>query len=116
MASCIIHPSKIHLGKNISQVEHKTDCVIAHCSDGSKYEGDVIVGADGVHSFVRSEMWRVSDTINPGLIPDKERNSKFSNTHCRHCWSMLTTSRRYSRILLYLWYLKASSAIESRAL
>lgn len=43
--------------------------------DGAVYTGDLIVGADGVHSSVRSEMWRLADVISPGLITEKERKS-----------------------------------------
>jgi 2-polyprenyl-6-methoxyphenol hydroxylase-like FAD-dependent oxidoreductase len=43
--------------------------------DGAVYTGDLIVGADGVHSSIRSEMWRLADAISPGLITEHERKS-----------------------------------------
>ena len=77
LASCIIHPEKIHLRKHVIKVDHIDDGVVVYCSDGSQYEGDVIVGADGVHSFVRREMWRAADADEPGFIPEKEKTRKF---------------------------------------
>ena len=50
--------SRVHLGKRISKVDHFEHGVVAHCTDGSSYQGDVIAGVDGVHSTVRQEMWR----------------------------------------------------------
>lgn len=45
---------------------------------GVTYTGDLVVGADGIHSKVRSEMWRIADTVRPGLVTEREKNSKFS--------------------------------------
>ena len=76
MASCIFHPEKIHLRKRVIQVDHMDERVIVHCSDGSQYEGDIIVGADGVHSLIRQEMWRASEAVQPGFVSEKEKTSK----------------------------------------
>lgn len=62
--------------------------VVAICPLGSRvnviteagvtYTGDLVVGADGVHSKVRSEMWRIADTVRPGLVTEREKSSKYS--------------------------------------
>ena len=44
--------------------------------DGSVFQGDLIVGADGVHSRIRSEMWRLADELHPGMITPQERQSR----------------------------------------
>lgn len=44
--------------------------------DGSVFRGDLIVGADGVHSRIRSEMWRLADELYPGMITPQERKSR----------------------------------------
>lgn len=31
------------------------------CTDGSSYYGDIVIGADGVRSVVRSEMWKLME-------------------------------------------------------
>ncbi|KXH41096.1 hypothetical protein CSIM01_03302 [Colletotrichum simmondsii] len=42
-----------------------TNKMVTH--DGSVYSGDIVVGADGVHSTIRSEMWRLSQKSHSGL-------------------------------------------------
>jgi 2-polyprenyl-6-methoxyphenol hydroxylase-like FAD-dependent oxidoreductase len=47
-------------GKKVVSVEHAVDQgkpVRVVCADGSRYEGDLVVGADGVRSRIREEMW-----------------------------------------------------------
>nr|AFO69290.1 FAD dependent monooxygenase [Periglandula ipomoeae] len=44
--------------KRVIAISNGQDKVIAKTSDGAEYTADVVVGADGVHSFVRSEIWR----------------------------------------------------------
>ena len=39
------------------RVENTATSAVVHCADGSQWTGDVVVGADGVHSRIRSEMW-----------------------------------------------------------
>lgn len=41
-------------------------------SDGRRFAGDILVGADGVHSFVRQEMWRLAKQEAPGYFSDNE--------------------------------------------
>jgi 2-polyprenyl-6-methoxyphenol hydroxylase-like FAD-dependent oxidoreductase len=50
--------SKVLLNKKITRVVHSDDGVVAHCEDGSEYNGSMIAGADGVHSTIRGEMWK----------------------------------------------------------
>lgn len=39
-------------------MKETADGVTAICSDGSSYEADIIIGADGVHSTVRNHINR----------------------------------------------------------
>jgi len=70
--------SKIVLDKKVAKVEHRSDGVVVECKDGSRFEGDVLVGADGVFSKVRQEMWRLAEEAKPGLISAEEKNGKSS--------------------------------------
>jgi hypothetical protein len=66
-------PSKIIVDQKVLEVKllENKSCVVT--KDGSMYMGDLLVGADGVHSRIRSEMWRLADTKDPGLITHREK-------------------------------------------
>lgn len=77
--------NNIHLNKRVQTVSLKPDGVEVTTTDGSKFEGDILVGADGVHSQVRSEMWRLADQMEPGYLPASEHTSK---SDCQDCFSL----------------------------
>ncbi|RAK98849.1 FAD-dependent oxidoreductase [Aspergillus ibericus CBS 121593] len=56
------HQNQIHVNKQAVCVDHHPTHVSVHCADGSIYEGDLVVGADGVHSRIRQELWRYLET------------------------------------------------------
>ncbi|KAE8381997.1 hypothetical protein BDV26DRAFT_300471 [Aspergillus bertholletiae] len=66
--------SKVHTSKQVTSVLPTGSGVSVTTTDGVRYDGDLVVGADGVHSFVRSEMWRIADLEQPGLISKKEKS------------------------------------------
>ena len=68
--------SKIILNKRVNNVDHSEKEVTVHCTDGTSYQGDILAGADGVHSMVRHEMWRRAENAEPGRFSQKEMNSK----------------------------------------
>lgn len=53
------------------------DQVTVRTQDGSVYTGDIVVGADGVHSTVRQEMWRNALESNSGLFKQDEVNGAY---------------------------------------
>lgn len=57
---------QIQTNKRVTKVEHLPEKVRVHCTDQSVFEGDIVVGADGVRSTIRQEMWRHMDSIIPG--------------------------------------------------
>ncbi|KAF9432287.1 hypothetical protein BGZ76_011019 [Entomortierella beljakovae] len=58
---------KIHMGKKVLRYEEVNDKVIVHCVDGTTYKGDILLGADGVHSRVRTSMY--SQLSEKNLLP-----------------------------------------------
>ncbi|UKD55662.1 FAD-dependent monooxygenase [Amycolatopsis sp. FU40] len=46
----------VEFGKRLKSVENKADQAIAHFADGSSAAGDVLIGADGIRSAVRSAL------------------------------------------------------------
>jgi 2-polyprenyl-6-methoxyphenol hydroxylase-like FAD-dependent oxidoreductase len=73
--------SKVLTKKGVTRVEQTTEEVLITTEDGSIFRGDVPVGADGIHSTVRREMWRLADQDNPGYFPVGER----SNVPTEYC-------------------------------
>jgi len=49
--------SIIHLGSRCESVENHGETAVARFKDGSEVEGDVIIGADGIHSAVRASLF-----------------------------------------------------------
>ncbi|KAK2736194.1 hypothetical protein FQN57_000868 [Myotisia sp. PD_48] len=68
--------SKVFLNKSMIRLEPYNDGQVrVHTQDGSFYDGHLVVGADGVHSQTRSEMWRIAESLQPGLITQSEKNA-----------------------------------------
>jgi 2-polyprenyl-6-methoxyphenol hydroxylase-like FAD-dependent oxidoreductase len=62
----ILDKSKIHTNSECVKIEELEDGVRVALKDGSIIRGDILVGADGVHSRMRNEIWRIagSETAN----------------------------------------------------
>jgi 2-polyprenyl-6-methoxyphenol hydroxylase-like FAD-dependent oxidoreductase len=56
-------------------VEYSSDGVTVHCENGSSFDGDLVVGADGIHSVVRTAMWRHADKADPSAFSIKDKTS-----------------------------------------
>lgn len=62
--------------KRVVRVDTVEGCVHVQTEDGSRYTGDIVVGADGVHSVLRKEMQRNSLESSPGRFhADKDDGS-----------------------------------------
>jgi salicylate hydroxylase len=53
----LIDPGKTRLAARCVDVRQTIDCAGARFSDGSEFEADVVVGADGLHSVVRTNLF-----------------------------------------------------------
>ncbi|KAK8011861.1 hypothetical protein PG989_000121 [Apiospora arundinis] len=54
-------------------VKKKRHRALVHLEDGLLYEAQLVIGADGIHSTVRKEMWRNADANDPATIPKGDR-------------------------------------------
>ncbi|UQC81979.1 FAD binding domain-containing protein [Colletotrichum lupini] len=68
--------------KRVEKVELLKEGVRVHTKDGSVFEGDIVVGADGIHSTVREEMWRIGHEERPGYFPLDEHSRVPVATKC----------------------------------
>ncbi|KAL5335611.1 hypothetical protein BJX70DRAFT_374615 [Aspergillus crustosus] len=60
--------SHIHVNQRVARVQQGKDRIRVVTEAGTTYEGDLVVGADGVHSKVRAEMWSYSNSPDLGRI------------------------------------------------
>ncbi|KAL2844065.1 hypothetical protein BJY01DRAFT_264077 [Aspergillus pseudoustus] len=67
--------SHIHVNQRVAKVQQGKDRVRVVTEDGLSYEGDLVVGADGVHSKVRSEMWSFSNSPDLARIALREHRA-----------------------------------------
>ncbi|GKT41102.1 FAD-dependent monooxygenase andE [Colletotrichum spaethianum] len=68
--------------KRVNKIELINGGVLVHTKDGSVFEGDIVVGADGIHSTVREEMWRIGHEESPGYFPKDEASRVPVATRC----------------------------------
>ncbi|KXH41674.1 hypothetical protein CSAL01_09925 [Colletotrichum salicis] len=73
--------NRIFLNQKVQKVENLKDGALVHTKDGSVFEGQMVVGADGVRSTIRQEMWRNADANeDSSAIPARDRQ----NIPCEH--------------------------------
>lgn len=73
----LVDKSRIYTSCGALKVEHIDQGVKAETPDGRVFTGSIVVGADGVHSLVRQEMWRIMDAEMPGSPTTNDRNGTF---------------------------------------
>jgi 2-polyprenyl-6-methoxyphenol hydroxylase-like FAD-dependent oxidoreductase len=66
--------SRIHLSSIVTKIEHHDGGVSIETRDGRIFTGDFVVGADGVHSTTRGEMWRLAKADGHDLTADRKGN------------------------------------------
>ncbi|GKT62530.1 FAD binding domain protein [Colletotrichum tofieldiae] len=78
---CVLHQhlkekDRIFVNKKVKRVESLEESALVYTADGSVFEGQVVVGADGVRSTIRQEMWRnADDNGDSAAIPARDRGT-----------------------------------------
>lgn len=70
--------SVIRASARVERIEHTKTGVKVFLTDGTFEEGDLVIGADGVHSLVRQLMWDYAAANEPGAIPESDKKSLFT--------------------------------------
>lgn len=83
---CVTHlyeglPDKsfIHTDSRVDRVEHTATGVNVYLTDGSVEEGDMVIGADGVHSIVRQLMTDYAAEHEPEALPGLDMSALYSD-------------------------------------
>ncbi|KAE8154886.1 hypothetical protein BDV25DRAFT_170996 [Aspergillus avenaceus] len=74
--------SAVFAHKPVVSVRHTGEGVRVTTEDGSTYDGDIVVGADGVHSIVRSEMHNAASKLPSGPISKRKHDQMTSQFSC----------------------------------
>ncbi len=62
-----LSPDAIRLNARCEEVEQRDDEVVLTLQDGTKLSADIVVGADGIHSMVRSRVFGADDLEYTGM-------------------------------------------------
>lgn len=88
---------RVQTSKKVVTVEYLPTKVLVHCADQSVVEGDIVVGADGVRSTVRKEMWRHMESSGLEKEAKEEKASMFAlNAVTSHALIHLVMTSEYS--------------------
>lgn len=55
------------MSSEVRKIEELGNGVRIALNDGSIIDGDIVVGADGAHSRIRDEMWKIADQETQGI-------------------------------------------------
>ncbi|KAI0145484.1 FAD/NAD(P)-binding domain-containing protein [Xylariaceae sp. FL1272] len=72
----------IYLNSRVSGINHLQDGVEVTTKDGYVHKGDIVLGADGIHSRVRKEMRRMALMDNPTYFDPDEEDSVPCHYQC----------------------------------
>lgn len=103
---------RVHTNKNVVSIEFRAASALVKTQDRQTYMADLVIGADGVHSIVRSELWRLANEVSPNLVTEQEKSStrsiltnepvlliwlfRSATGLCLHLWDIYEHSKGHS--------------------
>ncbi len=76
--------SRVRLCKKVSRIEQSRTGAKVVCSDGSEFNGDIVIGADGIHSWTRKEMQKIAEEMGPKGLIDDDKKSEYPKNVQNH--------------------------------
>jgi FAD dependent monooxygenase len=73
---------RVHLNSKVESVEATDDGVVVTTTDRARYHGHLVVGADGVHSCIRSEIWKAARDGEDPIVTENEKKGTSQNNFC----------------------------------
>lgn len=77
--------------KKVSEITNTANGVVVNCADGTSYEGSIVIGADGAHSEVRSQMNLIAQQTSPAQGAALNTAAPYLTTY-RALWFRFPTS------------------------
>jgi 2-polyprenyl-6-methoxyphenol hydroxylase-like FAD-dependent oxidoreductase len=68
------HKERVLLRSKVDRIEQLGGYISATTTNGEVHTGDILVGADGIHSIVRREMRRLAESTRPGTFLAREED------------------------------------------
>ena len=78
MTACNTSADAVFSSVQVDRIDHTDSGVRVFLSDGTVEEGDIVIGADGVHSAIRDQMWSYANNAEPNAIPESDKSAMFS--------------------------------------
>ncbi|KAL3471460.1 hypothetical protein BJX99DRAFT_237342 [Aspergillus californicus] len=77
LADSLPDTGRVSTRQSVVKIQQYKNSTRVYTQDGSCFQGDLIVGADGVHSLVREEMWRLAAEAGSEIFrsPVKEKEA-----------------------------------------
>ena len=66
--------------QRVQSIENGTSGATVTTTTGQTYTGDIVIGADGIHSKVRQEMWKAAEKVDPTWIDPTEESGMKNKT------------------------------------
>lgn len=98
--------SKVLTSEKVATVKNTASHVTVTTQAGNSYTGDIVVGADGIHSTVRKQMWQEAQQTDPTCIDPSEEKGihSFLFTLIRKLWADYQSPP--GNIRMCIWYIQ----------
>jgi 2-polyprenyl-6-methoxyphenol hydroxylase-like FAD-dependent oxidoreductase len=70
--------SRVLTDQRVQDISNGASSVTVTTTTGRKFTGNIVVGADGIHSTVRQEMWKEAKKIDPSWIDPSEASGMYA--------------------------------------